>query len=266
MEVIGYLATLVMGLVLGVMGGGGSILTVPILVYLFQVLPVQATAYSLFIVGLTSAIGFVSYYKRGDVDLKVGTIFAIPAFVGVFAARAWIVPALPEAIGTIGTLVITKNILIMLTFAVLMVLAAFSMIKSRPVNLGPADKKPRNYPLIALEGLGVGAITGFVGAGGGFLIIPALVILGGLSMRLAVGTSLMIIAAKSLTGFVGDMLKTPDLDWSLMITLSLISIVGIFIGSKLSGRIPEKGLKTAFGYFVLGMGTLILVEQFTRLS
>lgn len=261
MEVIGYLATLIMGLTLGLMGGGGSILTVPILVYLFAVPPVTATAYSLFIVGLTSLIGFVSFFRKGEVNLKVGIIFAVPGFLGVFVARSYIVPSLPSEIFKMGSFALTKDLLIMLSFAVLMIVASFSMIRKKK-KTSDKPNKPKAQWLIGVEGLVVGVITGFVGAGGGFLIIPALVVLGGLPMKVAVGTSLMIIAFKSLLGFTGDLLHaTEPMNWSLLLALSVISVVGILLGSAISKYFSEQKLKFSFGIFVLLMGIVILGQN-----
>lgn len=267
MEILGYIATIFMGLSLGMIGGGGSILIVPILVYLFAVDPVLATAYSLFIVGLTSLVGGLSYLKKGEVDLKTGLIFATPSFVGVYATRAFVVPALPDQILSFGDIVISKALLIMLVFAILMVVASVSMIKKKKMVTQKADLPPLSrYAVIGMEGLVVGSITGFVGAGGGFLIIPALVIIVGLPMKLAVGTSLLIIASKSLLGFVGDLQQQQtSMDWNLLLSLSVIAVMGIFIGMALSSKVSEQALKKGFGWFVLIMGSLILIDQLFKI-
>jgi uncharacterized membrane protein YfcA len=263
LEVIGYALTLIMGISLGLLGGGGSILTVPILIYFFSTSAVTATAYSLFIVGLASAFGAFGKYREGVVNLPVGITFAIPGFFGVFLSRAYIIPALPEEILTVGTFVVSKDVFIMLIFAVMMIVAAASMIRGRKDSSdGKAGEQGAlNYPLIGLEGLGVGALTGFVGAGGGFMIIPALVVLAKLPMKTAVGTSLLIIAFKSLLGFLGDVMVNPSIEWPFLLTLSAISVVGIVFGSALSKKVSEQKLKQAFGYFVLLMGTFILAQQ-----
>lgn len=268
MELLGYLAAIVMGLSLGMIGGGGSILTVPILVYLFQIDPIISTAYSLFIVGLTALAGGAVYYKKGDVDLKTGFIFAVPSFIGVYLTRAYVVPSLPDPVFNLASWPISKALLIMLVFAILMVAASISMIRSgtkstaQPKQLTAAQR----ILFISIEGLVVGGVTGFVGAGGGFLIIPALVLLVGLPMKIAVGTSLFIIAAKSLFGFIGDLQRHIDMDWKLLLTLSAIAILGLFVGTRLSTKVPEKSLKKGFGYFVLIMGTLILIDQLRKMS
>ena len=266
MELLGYLSSVIMGLSLGMIGGGGSILTVPILVYLFGVDPVTATAYSLFIVGMTALVGGINYYRAGQVDLKTGITFAIPSFIGVYAVRAYVVPNLPSTIFSFGSITVTKPLLMMLVFAVLMVAASLSMIKGNQVQSKKMQlSAPLKALLIIVEGLVVGGVTGFVGAGGGFLIIPALVILVGLPMKIAVGTSLFIIAAKSLVGFTGDLQRHEVIDWQLLLSMSAIAIVGLFLGVWLSKRVSEKALKKGFGYFVLIMGTFILVDQLLKM-
>ncbi|MDZ4083145.1 MAG: sulfite exporter TauE/SafE family protein [Bdellovibrionales bacterium] len=267
MELLGYIASIFMGLSLGMIGGGGSILTVPILVYLFGINPILATAYSLFIVGLTALFGGVGYLKKGEVDLKTGFIFAVPSFVGVYLTRRFVIPNLPDPVFSVGEMAISKSLLIMLVFAVLMLAASISMIKARkPATAPKAPLSPAmKFGLISLEGLVVGGVTGFVGAGGGFLIIPALVVLVGMPMKIAVGTSLFIIAAKSLIGFIGDLQGTAVIDWKLMLTVAAIAIVGLFIGMNLSKKVSETALKKGFGYFVLIMGAFILFDQIKRM-
>lgn len=274
MEILGYIGAVVMGLSLGLIGGGGSILTVPILVYLFQVDAVLATAYSLFIVGLTSLVGSVSHVRLGNVHWRTAIVFGIPSIISVFLTRSYLVPRIPDPIMTFGqdpsggtALVITKSVGLLLLFALIMVMAAYSMIKpakkSGDNTLEKAeDVQPQfNYPLILAEGAIVGVVTGLVGAGGGFLIIPALVLLAKLPMKQAVGTSLMIIAAKSLIGFVGDMSGDEVIDWNFLAVFSSIAVVGILLGSWLSKRIPGEKLKPAFGWFVLVMGTYIIIKE-----
>ncbi|MGB3154005.1 MAG: sulfite exporter TauE/SafE family protein [Chitinophagaceae bacterium] len=261
MEIIGYIASLVIGISLGLIGGGGSILTVPVLVYLFGVEPVLATSYSLFIVGLSSLVGVIPKYKQGLVNLKTALIFGIPAIAAVFATRKFIVPVIPKQVFTLGDFIITKSILMMVLFAILMVAASVSMIRDKKKKAAAENGAQKfNYPMILLEGAVVGMLTGLVGAGGGFLIIPALVLLSNLPMKQAVGTSLLIIAAKSLIGFTGDV-SQYTMDWKLLLTISAIAVAGIFIGDALSKKIDGTKLKKGFGWFVLVMGIYIIVKE-----
>lgn len=261
MEIAGYIASLVIGISLGLIGGGGSILTVPVLVYLFKVEPVLATAYSLFIVGLSSLIGAVPKYKQGQVNLKTALIFGLPAIAAVFATRKFIIPLIPNTVFSVGDFVVTKSILMMLLFAILMVFASVSMIRDKKkTEESEIEEQKFNYPMILLEGAVVGILTGLVGAGGGFLIIPALVLLSKLPMKQAVGTSLLIIAAKSLIGFTGD-LSHYTMDWKLLLTVSGIAVAGIFAGDALSKKIDGNKLKKGFGWFVLVMGIYIIIKE-----
>jgi uncharacterized membrane protein YfcA len=261
MEIAGYIASVLIGVSLGLIGGGGSILTVPVLVYLFGINPVPATAYSLFIVGATSLAGAVPKYKQGLVSLKTALIFGIPAIAAVYATRAWLVPIIPAEVFTLGDFVVTKSVLLMILFAVLMVFASVSMIRDKKVKEETPQKEQKfNYPMILAEGLVVGVLTGLVGAGGGFLIIPALVLFSGLPMKLAVGTSLLIIAAKSLIGFLGD-IGHFDIDWKLMVIVTALAIAGIVAGNWLSHKISGEKLRKAFGWFVLVMGIYIIIKE-----
>jgi uncharacterized membrane protein YfcA len=267
MEWLGYAGSIIMGLSLGLVGGGGSILTVPILVYLFGTNPITATAYSLFIVGSTALVGGAFYYRKGEVDLKTGLIFAVPSFIGVYLTRAYIVPNLPDPVFQMGSWAVSKPVLIMLVFATMMLAASISMIKTKKESIQKAALSPINrFLLIATEGLIVGGVTGFVGAGGGFLIIPALVVLVGLPMKIAVGTSLFIIAAKSLIGFLGDLQQQTYIEWPLLATITGVAVIGLFVGVWLSEKVSEKGLKKGFGYFVLAMGAFILFDQVRSLG
>ncbi|MDZ4668495.1 MAG: sulfite exporter TauE/SafE family protein [bacterium] len=261
MEILGYFASALIGISLGLIGGGGSILTVPVLVYLFKIPAVEATAYSLFIVGTTSLVGTIPKYKQGLLNLKTALIFGIPSIAAVYLTRKLIVPAIPNQLFTFNEIIVTKSLFLLLLFAFIMVFASISMIRERkaiPVNLD--QEKKFNYPMILLEGAIVGTITGLVGAGGGFLIIPALVLFTGLPMKEAVGTSLLIIAAKSLIGFTGD-LGHFAMNWNLLLLVTSIAIAGIILGNKLSLSIDGNKLKKGFGWFVLVMGIYILLKE-----
>lgn len=260
MEYLGFISAILIGVSLGLIGSGGSILTVPVLVYFMLIEPVHATAYSLFIVGITSLVGSYFYYKKGLINFKAAAIFAVPALIAVFLTRYLLVPAIPNVIFNFNDFIITKQIFIMVLFAVLMLLAANSMIRN---NVKDAEEEELNFNfvLISLEGAIVGVLTGLVGAGGGFLIIPALVLLAKLPMKMAVGTSLVIIAVKSLIGFLGDLGASLSIEWSILIGFSIFAILGIFLGSYLSKFISNKKLKPAFGWFVLVMSVYIMYKE-----
>lgn len=260
MIIAGYLVSLLIGVSLGLIGGGGSILTVPVLVFLFGVDTVLATAYSLFIVGATSLVGAFPKYRNNEINIKTAIIFGIPSILAVYATRAYVVPAIPNELFVIGSLVVTKAVMMMMLFAILMVFASVSMIRSKPATDQEEGEQVFNYPMILLEGAIVGVFTGLVGAGGGFLIIPALVLFSKLPMKQAVGTSLLIIAAKSLIGFTGDLGK-QTMDWTLLWSVTALAIIGIFAGNLLSKRVSADSLKKGFGWFVLVMGLYIIIKE-----
>jgi len=258
MEILGYIASICIGVILGLMGGGGSILSIPILVYLFHVDVVTASAYSLFIVGVTSLAGAVPKYRDNRVSLQTGIVFGIPSILAIFATRKWIVPAIPDVIFQTDGYAFTKRILLLGIFAVLMIISSATMIRRRG-ELEPEDQQI-NVGLITVEGLLIGFLTGLVGAGGGFLIIPALVLLTGLPFKTAVGTSLFIIAINSLMGFLGDVLNYA-MDWKFLLEITGLAIAGILIGNFLSKRFGGPALRRAFGWFTLFMGTGILIRE-----
>lgn len=262
-EVLGYISALAIGVSLGIIGGGGSILAVPVLAYLFSIDEKAATAYSLFIVGASALVGGVKQHRNGYVDWRTAFVFGIPSILGVTLVRYFVIPALPELLFTIGDFEFTRRMGMFGFFALLMIPAAFSMLKeNNKIDINKNQKTKYNYPLIVLEGLLVGGITGLIGAGGGFLIIPALVILAKVEMKVAVGTSLIIIAFKSLLGFfLGDAL-TMSIDWAFLALFTGLSFVGIFIGSYLSNFINGEKLKKAFGYFIFVMAIFIFYMEF----
>ena len=262
-EIVGFFCALVIGISLGLIGGGGSILAVPVLAYLFSVNEKAATAYSLFIVGSSALVGGVKQHFKGYVDWRTAIVFGLPAIVGVTAIRYYVVPAMPDVLFSTADFDFTRRMAMFGLFAVLMIPAAFSMLKVRKENKQENNTIVKyNYPLILLEGLIVGAITGLIGAGGGFLIIPALVILANIEMKTAVGTSLIIIAFKSLLGFfIGDALNM-QIDWQFLAIFTSISFVGIFIGSYLSNFVDGKKLKKGFGYFIFIMAAFIFYMEF----
>ena len=261
MDVAGYFVAVLIGMSLGLIGGGGSILTVPVLVYLFSLDEVVAITYSLFIVGTTSIAGSVAYFRKGWVDMRTAIIFGIPSVIAVFLTRRFILPAIPQELLRFQDFTVTKPILLMLLFAILMVLASYSMIK-KDTRLKDTyvRKSTVYYFLILAEGLFTGALTGLIGAGGGFLIIPVLVNILNIPIKTAIGTSLMIISTSSLMGFVFS-ISQHTIHWPFLLGITSIAIIGILIGNFISTKIDGKKLKPAFGWFVLIMGIYIIIRE-----
>lgn len=257
--IIEYLGALLIGFILGLIGGGGSILTVPLLVYLLGYSPVVATAYSLFVVGTSSVFGVFQKHKKQLVDFKTGLLFSFPSFVAVYASRRFLLPNLPETIASFKGFVITKDMFVMVFFAVVMLFAAFSMIKTTKQD--QTSLVPQPYYKTFLQAVVIGVITGLIGAGGGFLYVPALVLWAGLTMKRAVGTSLVIIVINSLIGFLGD-LQLLTINWHFLLTFTGITIIGIFLGDYFSKYVSNKKLKKGFGWFVLVMAIYIVIKEF----
>ena len=255
-EILGYIGALLIGLILGLTGGGGSILTVPILVYILSFSPVTAAAYSLFIVGTTSAFGASVNYFKGLVDFKTGFIFAIPSFIAVFITRKYIVKSIPEIIFQTENIIISKDTFLMVFFAIVMFFAALSMLKKKKIEV----EKQSSLFILIIQNFIIGIVIGLIGAGGGFLIIPSLVLFAKLPMKKAVATSLFIIAMNSLIGFLGDV-QNIIINWQFLLSFTLITILGIFIGIRLNKFINESQLKKGFGYFVLIMAVFILLKE-----
>jgi uncharacterized protein len=259
MEIVGYCAAIMIGISLGLIGGGGSILTVPVLVYLFHIDATQATSYSLFIVGLTSLIGAYLNYRKQQVDVRTALLFGLSSITTVFLTRKFLIPAIPPVLFSIGGIQISRAVATMVLFAILMVLAAVSMIRNNTTK--DANTSSTNaFSKLLLFGVGIGLITGLLGAGGGFLIIPALVLALHIPMKKAVGTSLLIIALNSLIGFTGD-IGQQYIDWPFLLLIAAIAVAGIIIGTWLNRKIAGAKLKKGFGWFVLAMGTYILIKE-----
>ncbi len=259
LEYLGYFCAVVIGLVLGLMGGGGSILTVPVLVYLMGYNPVTAAAYSLFIVGTTSTFGTVQNIRKDQVEIKTGLIYALPSLVGVFISRKFIVPALPEDLFRISGFLVTKNIFLMVLFAIVMILSGISMLQNRS-EVEPPEANRNTNILMVLTVFLAGILVGLVGAGGGFLFIPLLIYVARLPIKKAIATSLLIIAINSLTGFTGDVFNTT-IDWIFLFTFTIFSITGIFAGLFLNKFVNDTNLKKGFGIFVLIMALIIIVQE-----
>lgn len=249
------------GISLGLVGSGGSILTIPVLVYLFHVQPTLATGYSLFIVGTTALVGGVRSGFRHMVDFRTTLFFALPSLVTVYLTRRFLVPFIPNELVSMGVFVLTKDIVIMIFFSVLMLAASVSMIRHQRKEVRDSTLMQHPNPVILPIGMAVGLITGLVGAGGGFLIIPALVLFAGLPMKKAVGTSLLIIAINSLIGFLGDIGAGQVIDYAFMLIITGIAVTGILVGNYLAQFIEGNQLKKGFGWFVLVMGFYIIAKE-----
>jgi len=258
-HILGYIGALIVGLVLGLIGGGGSILTVPLLVYVLSYNPIIATAYSLFVVGSSSLVGTIQKFRKGHVDIKTGLAFSFPSFIAVYLSRRYLVHSFPDVFITIGSFSLTKDIAIMVFFAIIMLLASVSMIRTKREEkelLG--FKQP--YYMTFIQGLIIGTVTGIIGAGGGFLYVPALVLWAKLPMKKAVGTSLIIVTINSLIGFTGD-IQSIDIDWFSLLSFSSFTIIGILIGVAISKFITGKKLKKGFGWFTLIMAIYIIFKE-----
>ena len=261
LEVLGYFGALLIGIILGITGGGGSILTVPTLVYILNYNPIIATAYSLFIVGTTSGIGTIQNFKKGLVVPKKAFQFAVPSLIGVYLTRKFIVPKIPDVVFYFGSLKLSKDTFLMILFAVVMLFAAYSMLKNNKKN-ELIERTTKSITVIIIQLFFVGVLIGLIGAGGGFLIIPALLNFAQLPMKKAIGTSLLIIAINSLIGFIGDVQNTIiDWNWTFLLIFTTISVAGIFIGLYIQKFINEKMLKKLFGVFVLIMAIFILCNE-----
>ena len=263
LEILGFIGAFIVGLILGLIGSGGSILSVPILVYLFGINPVTATAYSLFIVGTTSLIGSIRNLKNKLIDYKTTLLFSVSAIISVYITRRYLINLIPEIVIETDFIVVSKNQLIMLLFALLMIAAGILMINKTPktiVKIKQTKTIAPNKLLIFSEGSLIGFLTGLIGAGGGFIIIPILVILSDLRMKAAVATSLAIISLKSLIGFIGDV-QNLEINWSFLLIFTLISVLGIFVGQKYSQNISDNTLKINFGTFVIAIACLIIFVE-----
>ncbi|MEV7372284.1 sulfite exporter TauE/SafE family protein [Streptomyces sp. NPDC090301] len=252
MTVLVVVASLLIGVSLGVLGGGGSILTVPILVYLAGQGTEEAVATSLFVVGVTGLAALVPHARARRVRWRTGLLFGAFSMAGAYGGGR-LAEYVPGTVLLVG-------------FAVMMLATAAAMLR-RPrggahhgLRAAPPGKGGRGLAGLAAKGLAVGAVTGLVGSGGGFLVVPALAVLGGLPMGLAVGTSLLVIAMNSFAGLAGH-LAGVTIDWGLALTVTGAAVIGSTAGARLAGRIAQDTLRTAFGWFVVLMGVLVLAQQ-----
>jgi uncharacterized protein len=258
MEILGYIALFFVGLLLGMLGGGGSVLSVPILVYLFAIDAVMASAYSLFIVGTTSLVGTLLKSNEQMVDLRTGIIFGGPSLMAIFSTRTWIIPAIPDIIFQTERFQLGKRTFILGVFALLMILASLSLILKKD-NMNREGKKPHGI-FMMVAGVLIGFLTGLVGAGGGFLIIPALAYLARLPFKTTVGTALLIITINSFIGFLGDIINQA-IHWNFLLSITMLAIMGIIVGAHSARSLPTRKLQKTFGWLILIMGTWILLRE-----
>lgn len=259
---IGYILAIIVGLTLGLLGGGGSILSVPILVYCFSLDPIEATTYSLFIVGAASVAGTFKYLDDKMISLPAFVLFGIPSVIAMFITRRFLIHEMPDTLFSFGNFAVTKDLFVIVLFALIMIIASRFMMKGKDCD-SEKEKKWRdvNITLMILLGLGTGFLTSIVGAGGGFIIIPVLIHFFKMPMKRAVGTSLCIIMINSLIGFSGDVSANVYINWLFLMKFTGLTIIGIFLGIYLSHKISGGKLKPAFGWFVLAMGIFIITKE-----
>lgn len=258
MEITGFVLTVVIGLLVGLFGGGGSILTVPVLVYLFAVPATRATTYSLALVSITSLMAVTSSVLQKKIALKKAFQFGVPSLITLYSVRAYVLPSIPSQFDLLGY-VMEKNTFMMLFFSLLMLASGFFMIRQKKNN--PDCINCRYNPFVLMiAGLLEGIFTGIVGAGGGFIIVPVLMVFGKLSLKQAVANSLFIIGIKSLIGFMGSA-DIAELDLFFLAKIVLIALTGMYWGIQLNKKLDSKQLKPFFGYFVILMGFIVLIKE-----
>ncbi len=263
LKILGFACALFVGISLGLLGGGGSILAVPIFAYLFKLDSVTSTAYSLFVVGTIALFSGAQKSYQKLVNWPIALNLGLPAIFGVWCMRKIFLPALPDELLDFHGFILTKRMAMFGFFAILMALSAISMLHDTRSKISSHSSKT-NPAVLAIQGLMLGFITGFVGAGGGFLIIPALILMAGLDVKTAIGTSLVIIALNSLIGFfLGDALEL-DVDWIFLLSFTSIALVGMFIGNRISQKLDGQQLKVGFAYFIVMMALLIFYLEFLR--
>lgn len=260
MEIIGFVLAFAVGIIMGLIGGGGSILTLPILVYIMGVQAKTGTTYSLLIVGTTALVAGIQNIRQKQADFKIALMFGLPSLISVYFTRQWLLPLVPENIFSHQLFVLHKDQALMLLFACIMLLSAISMLRHKK-SLKTSEPNTINVGMIILEGLFVGVITGLVGVGGGFLIIPALTLFARIPMKTAIGTSLIIIAINSAVGFIGDLNHVIDLNWEMLLIFTTLSVTGSFVGNRLAKKADNNKLKHYFAWFVLGMAIFIFIKE-----
>ena len=273
--IFGYALAIVVGLLLGLLGGGGSILALPIFVYLFGINPILATTYSLFVIGVSSLFGTFKCVKSNSINYNALIYFGFSSVISVLLTRMYLIDLIPDSIFIFG-LELSKGKVVLIFFSLIMLGAGYSMIfvdnqkiddtKNEIENCETNDKvignsKIKNIFSLSFQGLIDGAITGIVGAGGGFLIVPALVFISKLDIRIAISTSLAIISLKTIIGFLGSLNKSPNIDYIFLSVFTFLAILGMIVGIKLSKKINPNALKKYFGIFVIICAIYILLKE-----
>ena len=262
LESIGFFGAFLTGIVIGLFGGGGSILAVPIFVYLFKLNPVLATSYSMFVVGSSAAIGTLINIKKKLIEYKTAVVFTLPALVSVSLTRRFLIPNIPDTLLSFESFDITKEMGLMLFFSSIIMLSSILMMKKPSTKTVTKSSTKKNYGLLIFIGLGVGVLTGLLGAGGGFIIVPALVMFARLTIKQAVATSLIIITFNSLIGFSSDVFLLK-IEWNFLTLFTALSVVGIFVGTYISSFVRESTLKINFARFMIVMAAVIIFKELT---
>jgi uncharacterized membrane protein YfcA len=261
--VLGYAGAVFTGLILGLLGGGGALLSIPVLVYFFHMDATAATGYSLFLVGVTATSGALHNVRRKAVDYKAALYYGIPSVTTVYLFRRFIVHRLPDIIFSTSYFTLTRDHLILFFLCLVMFGVAYRMITATE-EAEMEENHTINHPVLALYAVVIGCFIGLVGAGGGFLMTPALTHFANLNIKKAIATSLLLVAVNSFIGFLGDMHSNLRMDWHFLLVFSVFSISGVLLGSYLNHRIHGLVLKKAFGWFVLGIAFIIIAKE-TRL-
>jgi len=260
LHLIGYALAVVIGFALGMVGGGGSILVIPVLVFFFKIDPTLATTYSLFIVGLSALCGSSTQWKEGNISFRAVAQFGIPSVMVLFIVRRWLLPAVPAVVFNGGGMVISKSLLVMVLFTTLMLAVGYTMVRQKKYTPGESVQRPR----LILQGALTGAVTGFIGIGGGFIIVPSLVLFAGLPMRKAIGTSLVIISINCAVGILSNLTTTGSLNYPFLLRFAFLAAIGILLGTWFIGLIPDRNLKPVFGWIILGMSFFMIARLFLR--
>jgi uncharacterized membrane protein YfcA len=259
MEIIGYCLSVLIGFSLGLIGGGGSILTVPVLVFFFDIDPAMATTYSLFIVGIAAIAGSINHYRMSNISYKTILLFGIPSVIVLFIMRHWLLNMMPSVLLRSDKFSVTKSSFILGVFAALMLVAGWSMIRQR--NYVPS-KERQSYSRLIIQGAITGAVTGFIGIGGGFIIVPSLVLFAGLNMKKAIGTSLTIITINCIVGLLGNIEAVSSVNFLFLTIFSACAVAGIIAGTQVTRYVSDKRLKPVFGWIILLMSLIVLVRMF----